>query len=117
MKDHETNGGKRPMRRAELMGGHTHETQNAVRIQIWMRDEKFLARGRHHREPLFRTLGSDEASASAELRKLMAEVENDTFLRPSDPLAKLRRQKPCVTPLSIVELATEFIAERRRTKG
>lgn len=106
----------RQMARAQLMGRGVHETTTGVAVHIYQRDGKYLARGRHQGSAFGRTLGCDERAAEAELRRLLVELENGSFVRPSE-----RRKRPLKTgptpKLSFRELVDALIAEKRALKG
>jgi hypothetical protein len=104
------------MTRAELMGGHTHQTLDGLRVHIWQRGGKYLARGRSHGLAFGETLGGDVAGATARLRRLLTEIENGSFVRPSE--ARRRPVKKCgAVRLDLRQLVGEFLAEKRMLRG
>ena len=117
----DANGGRecddrRKMRPVELSGAHLHSTVSGVNVSIWQRSGKFLARGRHQREMFGVTLGADLNTAKGELRRLLTAIEDGTFLRPSE--ARKRPLKDSRVPLlSLRQLWSEFLAEKRRHRG
>ncbi len=102
--------------RAELMGGHSHRTDEGVLVHVWRRNEKYLARGRYDGQPFGETLGANEQTATSRLRQLLTEIENGSFVRPSEarkaPLGRGR-----VPQLTLRELCNEFLGEKRKTLG
>src|SRR5437879_5288871 len=82
----------RPMLRAELMGAHSHATSSGVNVHIWSRRDRFLARGYHNRRPFGETLGKTEAEATVRLRRLLTEIEDRSFVPPSEA-----RKQPLAT--------------------
>ncbi len=107
---------KRKMVKAELMGAHTHKTTVGVEVHIWMRDGKYIARGRYEKEAFGPTLSSDATLAQSELRRLLTEIESGTFLRPSEA-----RKRPLNTKRipqhNLRGLCNEFLAEKRKLLG
>jgi hypothetical protein len=109
---------KRKMVSAELSGKHKHTTSNGVNVHIWRRRNRYLARFRHNGRQTGPTLGATEQEAEVALRRLMVQLEDGTFLPPSDPLAVQQKRKNRPIPkLSIPELHVMFVAEKRRTRG
>jgi integrase len=104
------------MTRAELMGGHTHQTLIGVRVHVWRRGGRFLARGRFEGHAFGETLGSDVASATARLRQLLTELENGSFVPPSEA-RKRHTSRRTVPRLSLRELADEFLRAKRKARG
>jgi integrase len=109
--------GQRPkMIRAELMGGHTHKTQIGVEVHVWRRGQKFIARGRLQGQPFGKTIGESVDEATARLRQILNELDNGTYVRPSE--ARKRPLANAMAPrLSLRQLIDEFLADRRRTCG
>jgi integrase len=106
----------RRMMRAELMGGHTHMAQDGVQVHVWKRGATYLARGSYERERFAETLGQDATSATSRLRKLLTEIEDGSFLRPSE--ARHRQLSNGKVPrLTLRQLVEEFLLEKRRTRG
>src|SRR5262245_49918132 len=50
----------RRMVRAELMGGHTHVTLVGIHVHVWLRGDRYLARGRNKGKVAFRLPFPDE---------------------------------------------------------
>jgi hypothetical protein len=103
------------MRRAELLGHHCHETDCGVRVQVWIRGDRYLARGRYQGQQFGQSLGA-EREAAVSLRHLLVQIENGTFERPSET-----RQRPLKTGrvprLNIRQLCDRYLAETRRLRG
>ena len=72
------------MVRAELFGHHRHETIHGRGVHIWSRNGKFLARGRHAGQRFGQVLGDNPKDAGAALRRLLVEIEDDTYRPPSE---------------------------------
>ena len=53
----------RRMIRSELMGAHSHSTLCGVKVHVWRRGGKFLARGRFHGQPFGPILTSTPVSS------------------------------------------------------
>lgn len=104
------------MVRAELMGGHTHATQGGVEVHVWRRGDRFLARGRWQGRAFGETLGRDPQAAASRLRKLLTEIEEGAYVRPSDqpkqPIFSRRNVR-----LSVRQLANEFLKAKRAERG
>ncbi len=98
------------------MGGHTHTTLCGVCVHVWRRGTKYLARGRYQGRAFGETLGEDNARATARLRQLLNEIEEGTFVRPSESrrLPLSRRGAP---RLSLRQLVADFVAEKRKARG
>lgn len=104
------------MARAELLGQHSHQTICGKNIHIWQRAGKFIARGYINGKQFGETLGADKNEAAARLRRLMVDIENGAYLRPSEqskrPLAR------DITPrLSLRQVIDDFVQEKRKTTG
>jgi hypothetical protein len=69
-------GQGRRMVRADLMGAHSHATLSGIKVHVYRRDNRFIARGRYEGSSFGEVLGSDEEEAIARLRQLLAEIEN-----------------------------------------
>jgi integrase len=106
----------RQMIRAELMGGHTHATQDGVQVHVWKRGDTYLARGSYARERFAETLGQDVTSATSRLRKLLTEIEDGSYLRPSEARHRLLSNGK-VPRLTLRQLVEEFLLEKRKTRG
>lgn len=106
----------RRMARARLMGAHSHETLAGVRVHVWERGGKYLARGRYQGRPFGETLGDDPAAATARLRQLLTEIEDGSYVRPSE--ARRRAVSSGRAPrLTLRPLVNEFLAEKRKVRG
>lgn len=105
----------RAMARAELLGGHSHQALNGVQVHVCRRGGKYLARGRLDGQAFGETLGDNESKAAARLRQLLTEIENGSYVRPSE--RRRRRLGGGVPRLTLRQLAGEFLADRRRARG
>jgi hypothetical protein len=110
------NANPRHMARASLMGRHSHSTRNGAVAHVWTRQGKYLARGSYEGHRFGETLGSDPIEAECRLRELLVEIDNGSYLRPSDsrnrPLAR-----GAVPRLTIRELVDRKLVETRRLRG
>jgi len=104
------------MVRAELMGGHTHETLGGPRVHIWLRSGSFLARGRHEGRAFGETLGGDKAGATARLRQILNEIENGSFVRPSEANRRVLKKSKSAR-LDLRQILGEFLAEKQQARG
>lgn len=107
---------RRRMTKSELMGAHTHETSGgANKIHVWKRGDNYLARGRIGGAAFGETLGA-EPGASVKLRRLLTELEDGAFARPSE---RSRRSISAgsVPRLTIRQLAAEFLDSKRKQVG
>jgi hypothetical protein len=104
------------MVRAQLMGGHSHHTLVGVQVHVWQRGGKFLARGRYQGQPFGATLGSNVAEATPHLRQVLTQIEDGSFVRPSEA-----RQRPLssgpVPRLNLRQLISDYLAEKRKLLG
>jgi integrase len=101
---------------AQLMGNHTHSTLCGLKVHVYQRRHQYLARGRYQGRMFGATLGSNEAEAIARLRLLLVEIEDGSFVAPSE--ARKRRLSPGkVARLSVRQLVNEFLTEKRKLKG
>jgi len=106
----------RQMVKAELAGRHTHSAEDGTKVHIYERDGRFIARGRFQNKPFGQTLGSDRQEAEAGLRRLLVEIDDGAFQRPSD--SRRRPWKNGAAPkLTIRQLANNFLADVRRLRG
>ena len=106
----------RLMMSAELGGLHEHTTECGQRVQIWRRDGKYLARGRWQGQQFGVTLGTDEVTAGHELRRLLTEIENGTFV-PRREARKNRFNNRPVPRHDLRGLINVYINDRRRLNG
>jgi hypothetical protein len=107
---------RRRMIPAELLGGHSHMTTCGKGVHVWIRDGKYLARGRYQGRPYGVALGTDEREAVAALRRLLVELEDATFKPPSEARIQLLRSE-AVPRQTIRQLCQNFLAEKRRIRG
>lgn len=106
----------RPMCRAELMGAHSHTTSNGYSVAIVTRDGKFLARGRYQGHQFGVTLGDVPETAAQRLRRLLVELEDDTFVAGRE--AKNRQLARTQVPNGdLRSLADSFLCDVRRRRG
>lgn len=110
------NQNHRRMIKAELGGRHTYSVSGSINVHIYRRQDKFLARGRINRTAFGATLGDNDADAECALRHLLVELENGAFVRPSEARTCSLRNK-AVPRLSLRELCSGFLAEKRRLRG
>jgi integrase len=101
---------------AELMGSHTHSTLAGVEVHVWKRGPKFIVRGRIQGQPFGKTIGESAAEATARLRQILNDIENGSYVRPSE--ARKRPLSSAMVPrLTLRQLVDEFLAEKRRVRG
>jgi len=104
------------MVRSELLGQHAHQTICRKRVYIWRRGRTLIARGRHAGRQFGQVLGTDETEAASNLRRMLVEIENGSFERPSEA-----HQRPLPTRqvprLTVRELCNRFLAEKRQLCG
>lgn len=106
----------RAMVRSELLGSHSHSTSAGVSVHVYTRGGKFLARGRSGGRQFGYTLGSSAPEAVAALRRLLVELDDGTFVPPSErPKRPLAAARPCRHTLR--QLLDEFLAEKQSTRG
>ena len=104
------------MVRAGLLGHHTHQTVCGKCVHVWIRDGKYLARGRHRGRAFGQNLGAGVKEASAALRRLLVQLEDGTFQAPSE--ARNRQLKSSRAPRnSIRQLCDAFLVEKRKLRG
>ncbi|MFQ3594203.1 MAG: hypothetical protein SNJ82_13570, partial [Gemmataceae bacterium] len=104
------------MMAAALLGDHTHETTNHIKVHVWKRGETYIARGRLQGRAFGETLGRERRAAESRLRKLIGEIEDGAYVRPSDqprqPVASRREAR-----LSVRQLVNEFLKAKRAERG
>lgn len=106
----------RCMVKAELLGKHLHQTEVGVTVGIYLRQDKYLGRGRINGQRFGKTLGADEATAERELRHLLVSIENGSFVRPSETRQQVVKTQS-VPRLTVRELCAKFLAEKKTTIG
>jgi hypothetical protein len=106
----------RQMVRAELLGSHTHKTTNGIRVHVWCRQGRFLARGRHQGRPFGKTLSADPQTASAQFRQLLVEIENRMFLAPSVARRRPLKLGPPAA-LTVRQLVDSYLQLVRKLRG
>jgi integrase len=104
------------MARTALMGAHSHHTANGVAVHIWQREGKYLARGRIQGSAFGETLGADVAKATTRLRRILNEIEDGTYIRPTES-RKMPLPRGQVPQLTLRQLISDFLLEKRRTLG
>jgi len=104
------------MIRSELLGQHEHVTRDGQRVQIWFRDGKYLARARYSGRQIGETLGTDPHQATCQLRRILTEMENGTYVSGRD---RRRRELRCgpVPQHDLRGLIDAYLHECRRLKG
>jgi integrase len=106
----------RRMVRAELLGSHSHETACGVRVHVWLRAGTYLARGSYLGQRFGETLGSNVAEATGRLRRVLNELEDGSYVRPTEA-----RQRPLsrgtVPRLTLRQLMNEYLTDRRQLRG
>jgi len=91
-------------------------TLDGKQVHVWIRDGKYLARGRHQGRAFGQQLGADERDASGALRRLLVELEDGTFQTPSE--ARQQQVKAGAVPRSSVRhLCQVFLADKRKLRG
>jgi hypothetical protein len=108
--------GKRSMRKASLLGKHTHRTPSGRQVHIFTRDGRYLARGRYERHWFGATLGRDEAIAEIALHKLLAQLEDDAYVRPSEANGRILPRQSAGR-LTLRQVISDYLDEKRRLKG
>src|SRR5947209_12253225 len=98
------------------MGSRTHETANGRAVHVWQRGEAFLARGRWNGAAFGESLGRDVREATARLRKLIGEIEDDTFVRPSDQHRQMAAGRRSFR-LTLRHLINAFLVAKRAGRG
>ena len=104
------------MVRAELMGRHTHCTLCGIQVHVWQRGEQYLVRGSYQGRMFGKTLGRHVAEAVARLRRLLTEIDDGAFVRPSEARTQALSNGQ-VPRLSLRQLVNEFLAEKRKLRG
>jgi len=106
----------RRMVRAELLGQHTHETASGNHVHVYLRAGRYIARGRYQGSVFGETLGADPCQASSRLRRLLSEIEDACYLRPTQA-----SQRPlsvgAVPRLDLQRLCDAYLAEVRKLRG
>jgi integrase len=108
--------GNRRMERAQLLGSHSHNTANGVRVHVYARDGRYLARGRFYGRPFGVTLGRVGKEAESTLRRLLTEIEDGKFRRRSESSAHSFGPPP-IRALTLRELCDACLQEKRRLRG
>jgi hypothetical protein len=105
----------RRMVRTVLMGSHTHQTTDGRAVHVWQRGSVFLARGRWQGCAFGETLGHDPLKATARLRKLLGELEDGTYIRPSDQVKQYLPKRD--VSLTLRQLVGAFLTSKRSERG
>lgn len=108
---------EREMKSTELMGSHSHATSCGTKVHIYRRQERYIARGRYQNKPFGVTLGKEKATAEAACRRLLCEIDDGKFQRPSDSIKRVFPSTSEVARLSLRELCNEFLNEKRKIRG
>jgi len=104
------------MKRADLLGQHSHETADRKSVHVWIRGGKYLARGRYLGKAFGQDLGADPREAVSALRRLLVQLEDGTFLSPSE--SKKRQLKARQAPRNTMrQLCDAFLVEKRMVRG
>src|SRR5260370_13883527 len=104
------------MVRAALLGGPPHPALNGTRVHVWQRASQYLARGRFQGRAFGETLGESEGQAAARLRYLLTQLDDGTYVRPSE--ARLwPRPRGRVSRRTSAHFLKDFRTERRRLRG
>lgn len=106
----------RKMVKGTLNGQHSHTTESGRRIQIWLRDGKFLARGRWNGQQIGVTLGVDERTANYQLQRLLIELEDGTFV-PGQQVKQRQITRRPIPKLDLRGLTGDFLAMQRQHRG
>jgi len=92
------------------------QPRTAFRFTSGQRGDTYLARGSYERERFGETLGQDPTTATSRLRKLLTEIEDGSYLRPSEARHRLLSNGK-VPRLTLRQLVEEFLLEKRKTRG
>ena len=107
---------RRRMVPGELLGSHSHETADGRKVHISVRGGRYLARGYHNRRAFGQDLVADPRVAAAALRRLLVQLEDGTFLPPSE--ARKRQLKARQAPRhSVRQVCDAFLVEKRSVRG
>jgi len=106
----------RPMGRAELMGNHSHQTAAGVTVNVWLRHDTYIARGRYQGRAFGETLGADPLQAAVRLRQILNDIDNGSFARATDRRKRLVSNGR-VLRLTLRDLIAEFLVEKRKIRG
>ena len=108
---------KRPtMVRAELLGLHSLDASNGLRIHVWRRGDAYLARGYYKGARFGETLGVDLKRAQTRLMEMVAEIGRGVYVLPSQR-NKQQLAHPSGQRLTIRQLVDEFLTEKRNVVG
>lgn len=110
------NRSTREMKLAELNGKHVFNSLDGHRLQIVMRDEKYMARGRWRGHQFGKVLGSDPVIAGHIVNRMLIEMDDGTFV----PSSEARQQRFSQSPPpkhNARSLANAFLTEKRKLKG
>ena len=108
----------RRMVKSDLLGGHTHATARGKNVQVWKRGEVYLVRGRLEGRQFGDSLGSDPASATVQLRRILAELDEGTYRPPSEACnGQIALSRGPVPRFTFRQLAAEFLAVKRKQVG
>jgi integrase len=104
------------MVKAELLGQHSFPTARGVTVHIYQRGGLYLARGSWQRQRFGATLGANEREANVALRRLLGEIDDGRFQRPS---SKRASQMKASAPecLGFAELADRYLIHIGSVRG
>jgi len=106
----------RKMARASLLGRHSHSTAIGVEVHIWRRGETFLARGRIHGKAFGPTLGKDVKTAETKLCRMLTEINDGRFERPST-ICKRSIKRVAPERLTFLDLCDRYLTDTRKRNG
>jgi hypothetical protein len=101
---------------SQLQGKHTHETRSGIKVHIYERQGRFIARGSMDNRPFGQTLGESESEAESKLRDTLVSIDRGTFIRPSES-EHLHVNEQTIPRLSVTELCNRFLMSKRAIKG
>jgi integrase len=105
------------MIKAELLGNHQHQTVNGFSVHVWQRDGKFILRGSFQGQRYGLTVGSDQLTAAHQLRKLLNDLEEGRFTRPSESASDKKSSAMVSQRLTLLDLTTRFLGHIRKLRG
>ncbi len=106
----------RRMLQCTLGGQHEYRTESGQRVQIWSRDDKFMARARWNGQQIGVTLGDNEEAANHRLQRLLIELEDGTFVPGNEARQRQISRRP-IPKMDLRSQVSEFLATKRRLRG
>lgn len=106
----------RRMQRSTIHGTHSHESRDGHRVNVWERGGKFVLRGYWQAERFGVTLDADEDTVFHELQRILIQMDDGTFVRPSEQ-KKIPRAEKKIPLLDLRGVISAFLMEKRRNKG